>query len=169
MSAVIFDLDLTLVDSSKSEQARSKRDWPLVYSLIPSFTIYSGIREVFNFIREKNIEVAIVSTAPRAYIERVVNYFNIPCNYIVGYHDAKPVKPHPAPMLKALSELNSPPQNVISFGDRRIDILSSNAANIKSVACLWGTKEKDLLVNSSPWHIIDSPLDIIPLLGYQAF
>lgn len=165
MFAVIFDLDLTLVDSSKSEQARSRRDWTLVYSLIPSFSIYPGIPEVFDYIREKKIKVAIVSTAPRTYIERVVNYFSIPCDCIVGYHDAKPIKPHPAPMLKALCELNTSSQNTISFGDRRIDILSSNSANIKSVACLWGTKEKDLLVNSSPWQIIESPLDIIPLLG----
>lgn len=165
MSAVIFDLDLTLIDSSNSEQARSKRDWPLVYSLIPSYSLYPGITEAFDYIKKKNIKVAIVSTAPRAYIERVVNYFSIPCDCIVGYHDAKPIKPHPAPMFKALCELKTIPQNVISFGDRRIDIISSNSANIKSVACLWGTKEKELLVNSFPWQIIESPLDIIPLLG----
>ena len=33
--AVIFDLDLTLVDSSLSESARRIRDWKTVYTLIP--------------------------------------------------------------------------------------------------------------------------------------
>lgn len=61
MKNVIFDLDMTLVDSSIAESARKQRNWPLVYSMIPSFTLYSGMGEVFDFIRNNNIRVAIVS------------------------------------------------------------------------------------------------------------
>ncbi len=161
---IIFDLDLTLVDSTIAESARSQRNWPLTYSLIPKFTLYDGIEEVFDFIRSNNIKVCIVSTAPRAYVEKVVKHFNIPCSCIIGYYDAKPIKPDSAPMLKALELMNEPASNVISFGDRVIDIQASNAANVESVACFWGSKEKEALLSSSYKYAAYNPNEIIGLI-----
>ena len=165
MKSVIFDLDLTLVDASIADHARKNRDWQLVYSLIPSFKLYDGLSVVFDYIRNHGIKVCIVATAPRSYVERVIRCFAIPCNYIVAYHDAKPIKPHPAPMCKALELLEEHSFNVISFGDRTIDIISSRCANIKSAACLWGTKESRELRECSPDIILNSPSDILEYLG----
>lgn len=164
MKNIIFDLDLTLVDSSVAESARSQRNWQQTYSLISQFTLYDGLEDVFDTIRSNNIKVCIVSTAPRTYVEKVVLYFKIPCMYVIGYHDAKPIKPHPAPMLKALELMKESENNVISFGDRAIDILASNAARIESVACFWGTKEKNVLLSSGYKHAILSPTEIISLI-----
>lgn len=72
--SVIFDLDLTLVDSSIAEDARKSRNWGLVYSLISKFRMYNAIREVCESIRSNNMKVAIVSTAPRPYLERVCKF-----------------------------------------------------------------------------------------------
>ena len=164
MKNVIFDLDMTLVDSSIAESARKQRNWPLVYSMIPSFTLYSGMGEVFDFIRNNNIRVAIVSTSPRPYVERVCRYFNIPTNAIMGYHDCGRIKPAPDGMFRALNEIGSLPQDTVSFGDRAIDIQASNAAGVKSVACLWGTSERFALASSNPSETILSPNEIITLI-----
>ena len=164
MRSIIFDLDLTLVDSTIAEQARKERNWSYVYSLIPQFTVYEGLEEVFDIIRKHNIKACIVSTAPRPYIERIIAQFNIPCKYIVSYHDAKPIKPHPAQMLKALEIMDEPCEKVISFGDRVIDIQASNVANIESVACFWGTKERKELIYSEYRHAIVKPSEIITLI-----
>lgn len=83
---------------------------------------------------------------------------------IVAYHDAKPIKPHPAPMLKALELIGCSAKEAISFGDRVIDIQASNAANIESVACFWGTKEKADLIHSRYTHAIISPSEILTLI-----
>ena len=138
MRKIIFDLDLTLVDTTIVEQARHDRNWQLAYSLIPKCKLYEGIEEVLAIIRNNNINTCIVSTSPRTYVEKVVDYFNLPIQHIVAYHDAKPIKPHPAPMLKALELMGCRADEAISFGDRVIDIQASNAANIESVACFWG-------------------------------
>lgn len=163
--AVIFDLDLTLVDSTSSEPARHIRDWKTVYSLIPQYRLYDGLNEVFSYIRNNYIKVAIVSTAPSIYVQRVVNQFNIPTDFIVGYHDAKPIKPNPVPMIKALNLLDIRPADTISFGDRAIDILAAKRAQIESIACLWGTKEKSTLLDSPYDALIDEPREIITLLS----
>lgn len=164
MKSIIFDLDLTLIDTSVLEASRHNRDWQKAYQLIPQTTMFSGMKEVLDIIRSNNIKTAIVSTSPRPYIEKLVTYYNIPAGYIVSYHDAKPIKPHPAQMLKALELMGVPASNVVSFGDRVIDIQASNAAGIESVACLWGTKERTQLICSNYKHIIVKPKEILTLI-----
>jgi phosphoglycolate phosphatase-like HAD superfamily hydrolase len=164
MKNIIFDIDLTLVDTSCIEEARKNRNWQLAYMLIPKTIMYEGIQEVLETIRKYNIKCSIVSTSPRTYVERLVQYYQMPIKYIVGYHDAHPIKPHPAPMLKALEIMDVNASDTISFGDREIDIVASNAAKIESVACFWGTKEKDKLLNSGYAHAINKPIEILKLI-----
>ena len=164
MKSIIFDLDLTLVDSMLAEQARSERNWPKAYSFIPQFTVYDGLLAIFDLIRKHNIKASIVSTSPRTYVEKVVEHFQLPIQWIVGYYDAKPHKPNAAPMLRALEMMSEQADNVISFGDRVIDIQASNAANVESVACFWGTKERTQLVRSGYRHAIIEPREIITLI-----
>lgn len=132
--------------------------------MIPKCTLYEGIDEVFAIIRKFGIKSCIVSTSPRPYVERLVAQFNIPVKWIVSYHDAKPIKPHPASMLKALELMQCSAKETISFGDRVIDIQASNAAGIESVACFWGTKEKRELLHSGYSHAIVKPEEIITLI-----
>ena len=164
MKHIIFDLDLTLVDTTVCESARHSKDWQTVYSLIPQCTMYEGVKEVLEIIRKNNIKVCIVSTSPRPYIEKIVAHFNIPCQWIVSYHDAKPIKPHPAQMLKALELMSCQAKEVVSFGDRVIDIQASNVAGIECVACFWGTKEKKELLNSGYSHAIVKPSEILTMI-----
>ena len=164
MRDIIFDLDLTLVDTTICEEARHQRNWQLAYSLIPQCNLYEGMEEIFSIIRKHSIPTCIVSTSPRTYVEKVVSHFNIPVTHIVSYHDAKPIKPHPAQMLKALELMKTTSDKAISFGDRVIDIDASNAANIESVACFWGTKEKSQLLHSAYRHAIKHPSEILTLI-----
>jgi HAD superfamily hydrolase (TIGR01549 family) len=164
MKSIIFDLDLTLIDTTILEPLRHNKQWQEAYRKIPETTMYNGISTVLDIIRKNNIPCAIVSTSPRPYVEKIVSYYNIPVHHIVSYHDAKPIKPHPAQMIKALELLGKSAKEVISFGDRVIDIQASNAAGIESVACFWGTKEKSELLHSDYSHAIVRPEEILTLI-----
>ena len=164
LKGVIFDLDLTLVDTSILENARKSRNWQEAYRLIPATYLYPGIQSAMRQIREKGIIMTIVSSSPHPYVEKIAAYHKIPAGFIVGYHDAHPIKPHPAPMLKALELMGEKAENVISFGDRAIDMMASKNAGIKAVACLWGTQEKSLLLSSPYDQVINSPSEIMQLL-----
>ena len=135
----------------------------MAHSLIPRFKLYDGMQEVFDYLRETEIDAAIVSTAPSTYVKNVVDYFSIPIQTVIGYHDA-PRKPSPDGMIKAMDEMDATPADTISFGDRSIDIIASHAAGIKSVGCLWGTKENAILLASGPDLVLNSPGGIIELL-----
>ena len=164
MKSVIFDLDLTLIDTTCLEQFRHNRQWQEAYANIPNTSMYEGIFSILEIIRKHKITTAIVSTSPRPYVEKIVSYYNIPAQHIVSYHDAKPIKPHPAQMLKALELMGVQAKDTISFGDRVIDIQASNAAGIESVACFWGTKEKGELLRSGYSHAIVKPEEILTLI-----
>lgn len=164
MKNVIFDLDLTIIDTSCLEQFRHNRQWQEAYLNIPHTSIYKGMEKVLDIVRKHNINCAIVSTSPRTYVEKIVSFYNLPISHIVSYHDASPIKPHPAQMLKALELMEVSAKNTISFGDRAIDIEASNAAGIESVACFWGTKEKSELLRSDYSHAIIHPEEIITLI-----
>jgi phosphoglycolate phosphatase-like HAD superfamily hydrolase len=144
IKGVILDLDQTLVDSTPACLARKRRDWGEVYSLIPIFHIYDGVREFIDIAKRYDVKIGIVSTAPHTYVKKVLISHSINYDVIVGYHDAAPIKPHPAPMLKALHLMNLRPDEVISFGDRYVDEKSSRSACIRFVRCLWGSDEFQL-------------------------
>ena len=164
MKNVIFDLDQTLVDTSFLETYRNTRNWKGAYNNIPHCRLYNELLDVFQYIRNNSIKVCIVSSSPKSYVERIVSYFNIPADYIVGYHDTYHRKPNPEPMLKAMTLLNCTPNSVISFGDRAIDIISAHNAGIMAVGCAWDTKEMILLKNSTPDKIIYTPIEILDIL-----
>jgi len=161
---LIFDLDLTLIDSSIAEPYRNSRLWQSVYNLIPKFIPYPGIIESLHKFKEEGHQICIVTSSPSSYCERVLKHWNIPYDYTVCYHDTSNRKPYPDPIFKALSLLNKPASKALSFGDRDIDIIASNKAGVASVACLWGTKDEDTLLVSKPTHSIKSSEELVKLV-----
>lgn len=161
---LIFDLDQTLIDTSSAEQYRNSRQWAQVYPIIPNFTIYEGLIDLFKYLTDNDYRICIVTTSPSTYCQKVLDHWSIPYNYKVCYHDVTNKKPHPEAFLKALAYLESNPNEALSFGDRAIDIQASKAAGIPSVACLWGTAESQLLTAAKADYVIKTPAEALTIL-----
>lgn len=165
-TGLIFDLDLTLIDSKIAEPHRNARQWAKVYETIPSFTPYGGINEVLEYIESQKIPYCIVTSSPSSYCVKVCNHWKINTAFSVCYHDTQRRKPHPDPINLALQKLGVNADRVLSFGDRDIDIIASNAAGVKSVACLWGAEDAETLIRSNPAYTLDKPQQIIELVDF---
>lgn len=139
--AYIFDLDQTIVDSSIAEIYRKKQDWKRVYSLIPQFSLYDGIDEIFRILNQKGEKICIVTSSPKIYCSKVINHFGLQIDTVVTYHDTEKHKPYPEPMLKAIELLQEKPINIISIGDAENDIIASRKAGVVSCLALWGVQE----------------------------
>ena len=161
---LIFDLDLTLINSSIAEPYRKKRDWQNVYTQIPSFTEYEGISEVLHYLEEFKIPYAIVTSSPAPYCKKVCGHWKFSQTHLVTFYDTARRKPYPDPIQMALTKLKAQPNDALSFGDRDIDILASNAAGVPSVACLWGSEDREALLKAKPTYIISHPGEIIKLV-----
>lgn len=124
---LILDLDQTMVDSRCAKTLRSQRDWRSVDLLIPRFIVAPGAIELG---RIEDLKIAVVTKSPATYARKVLQHFGIRSDALVGYHDASPRKPHPAPTAKALELLNLSPHDVWAAGDHADDLLSARAAGI---------------------------------------
>lgn len=163
--AIIFDLDMTLIDSSPVEHLRRSRSWGAVYREIPKLTPYPGIISLLNSIFSLGIPIAIVTNSPSSYCHRVLQHFGWEVDSTICYHDVRQRKPSPEPMLLAIKQMGVGANETISVGDRANDILSSQRAGIDSVGAFWGTEERLLLSGSRPTHSAESANELKKILN----
>lgn len=164
MKAVLFDLDQTLIDSTPALPLRDKRQWNLVYPMIPSLRPYDGIPELLKELRSRQVSISIVTSAPSSYCNRVLRQWNWDIQAVVCYHDTLLHKPHPEPILKALEKLGVQASQAISVGDRAQDTLAARAAGVFTVGALWGSDERQTLASSHPDALCKSTFDLAALL-----
>lgn len=156
MKAIIFDLDQTLVDSRHIEHLRRSRQWSIVYQKIPAILAYDGINEVLSVTRDNGIKLAIVSSSPSSYVQRVVRQFGWSFDFTVCYHDTIQHKPHQAPFIEATNRLEIAARDCWAVGDEPKDIIAARAAGMYTVAALWGSLNKVSLKITKPDAIFET-------------
>ena len=72
----------------------------------------------------------------------VMNYFKV----LIGRESITHPKPHPEPILKALSTLNANPENTWMIGDTKLDLIAAKEANVHGVGVLCGYGHRDELM-----------------------
>jgi HAD superfamily hydrolase (TIGR01509 family) len=153
---VIFDLDLTLVDTQLAQPFRDKRDWANVYKLIPTMLPYNDIDNLIQFLNQNNIPIAIVTKSPKPYCEKIIQQWNWKIDAMVCYHDVRQRKPHPESILKAIQLLNVNACDAVSIGDVGDDITASKSAGVFSIGASWGCLNLINLQSSNPDIIINT-------------
>ena len=160
IKALIFDLDLTLVDSQHLEHLRITQQWSIVYQKISTISAYEGIDELLSIIKPMNVKLAIVSLAPSSYVRRVVQHFGWSFDIMVCYHDTTQHKPHPEPFIEAANRLNIIAKNCWAVGDNPKDIFAAKKSGMYAVAALWGSLDKESLKKTKP----DAMFETVPSL-----
>ena len=153
---VIFDLDLTLVDTQLAQPLRDRRDWNNVYKLIPKMLPYDDVNNLIEFLNQNSVPIAIVTKAPKTYCQRIINQWNWKIDAIVCYHDVTKRKPHPESILMAIQLLNVKACDVVSIGDVGDDIIASKGAGVFSIGATWGCLDLQNLQSSNPDITINS-------------
>ncbi len=148
--SVVFDLDQTLINSQPIEPLRRLRKWSLVYQKISTLTAYNGINDLLSRLESKGIKLAIVTSSPSGYAQRVLDHFEWIFDVMVCYHDTNQHKPHPAPFLEASDRLKIPTKDCWAVGDKPSDIIGARKAGMYTVAALWGSLDKESLKKAKP-------------------
>ena len=104
VNAFIFDLDMTLVDSSKVEHLRESRRWSTIRKNLDDITLYPTIKRTLDLISRMNIPWAVVTSSPESYCRPVLEFLGLKPDVTVCYHDTNKHKPHPAPLFARSEE-----------------------------------------------------------------
>ena len=91
----------------------------------------------------------------------IMDYFDV----LVGREDVEFPKPHPEPILKAISKLQIDTNDVWMIGDTCMDILSAKSANIQSIAVTSGyASEESLKSCTDSDKIVDNALKAVQFI-----
>ena len=82
---------------------------------------------------------------------------------VVTAEDVDNAKPHPEPVERALSLLDSEPRDTVFIGDSPHDLASGQAAGVSTAAVLWGPFDPDFLKSREPTHLLERPSEILTL------
>lgn len=144
VDAVLFDLDMTLIDSSRLAPMRDRHDWSAVSKSIGLIELYPGVTELIQAIRDRGLKVGIVSSAPKFYIERTCHRFGWNMDVTIGFHDCQTTKPDSGPLCMAAELLGIATNRCIYVGDSEIDMLAAQSALMPFYAAGWSEQGLDL-------------------------
>lgn len=133
---ILLDLDQTLVLTAAIEPLRRRGHWPDVYRSFDKTSVPPGTRQFIAYASRIG-KVAVVTTAPRTYAQRLLAFHRLEVPVAIAYHDVTRIKPDPQPILKAAEKLKIPASRCIHIGDSTDDIAGAHAAGAVPVLLCW--------------------------------
>lgn len=110
-------------------------------------------------LRERGIKLAVLSNReyPRLVLERtgLAKYFDEIVGALEPYGKL-PYKPNPAMMNELLRHMNIPASKTVYVGDADIDIVTAEAAGVRSIGITTGNFTKEDFALMGAWKSIDT-------------
>lgn len=107
--------------------------------------LFHGLENILLMLETKKIPWGIVTNKPANLTEKLLKKLNLfdrtPC--IVSGDTLTERKPHPAPLIYAAKLLDRSPLDCCYIGDAERDIQAAKAANMYSIAALYGYIHQD--------------------------
>ena len=144
---ILFDMDMTLIDSSIAKQYG--KNYKEVQKHISEFSLYEGIKEVVQQLSEQYI-IYIVSGNVGSTIKKVIQYFqlNIPLENVYGYRQGYPMenlarkkKVMQVAIDSILQTHHNLKSDIIYIGVEVSDYKACLEYGVEFVGCLWGNEE----------------------------
>lgn len=129
---------------------------------------YNGVPEMLKELRLKGIHTAVVSNKFDSAVKQLCKkYFGDLIQVAIGENEEAGVRKKPAPdsVFRAMEELKVSIENVIYAGDSETDVQTAKNAEIDCIGCAWGFRSKDILKHEGAKYIIDSPQEILKIVG----
>lgn len=123
-----------------------------------------GAREAIELAKQY-ATLGIVTTKTAEYSKemleymRIMHYFDV----LIGREDVTHPKPHPEPVLKAISKLNADKNRCWLIGDTPMDLGAADAAGIKSIAVTCGYASREELCRHTP-KIASNTLEAVKII-----
>ena len=125
-------------------------------------TIFEGLKEQLDALKEKGIRLAIVSNKMDAQTQRVVRetygegYFD----YVTGQKPGGPLKPDITEVVGAMSYFGVTPAECLYFGDTSTDMITGKRAGIYTVGVLWGFRGREELESHGADALLTHPSEL---------
>ena len=129
-------------------------------------TLYDGIRELIDYLKDNGYKTAVLSNKPVGAVEDVIRaffdegIFDVVC----GDNGTFRLKPSNEGLLRVMDELGVTKDEVIYVGDTSTDMKTGKGADVFTIGCEWGFRTYDELKENGADLIVKTPFDIINFL-----
>lgn len=130
-------------------------------------TEFEGVYDTIKTLHEQGYKLAIVTTKKRYTVEmglkltKLDPFFDV----VVTLDDVTHAKPDPEPLLKALEQLGSKPENAIMVGDNNHDIEGGKNTGTLTAGVAWAMKGREYIESFHPDFVLDNMSDLLDILG----
>lgn len=165
---VLVDLDETL---APTEFLRAERHNRIAVSLsdvadYSSLTLHAGMREALDDL-QRDYSVGLVTSSPRWYVDQLLTSQLHDFQFVVTitYDDVANIKPHPEPLLLALSQLGVAARAAVYIGDDLVDQQAAVSAGVAFLGAGWAdspTFPLDSVVVAHPSKLVGHVREACP-------
>ncbi|MET3852221.1 MULTISPECIES: pyrophosphatase PpaX [unclassified Paenibacillus] len=130
---------------------------------------FPHVLEVIKELDRRGITMGVVTTKNKPGTFRVLEMFGLDkyMKAIVTVMDVEHPKPHPEPVLMAISQLGADPVATLMVGDSPVDIQSAKAAGARSAGVAWSLKGEKVLREYNPDYILHDMTDLYSLVEQE--
>lgn len=132
-------------------------------------TEYETVFETVQALKEHGFKLGIVTTKIRDTVNmglkltKLDQFFDV----VVTLDDVENAKPHPEPVLKALAQLDSKPEEAIMVGDNHHDVEAGKNAGTKTAGVAWSIKGREYISSYNPDYLLEKMSDLLPIVGVK--
>ncbi len=127
---------------------------------------YDGIVDMLQKLKERNIQLAVLSNKPHPQTVKVVReiFGEGIFSYVQGQKDGMPKKPDPTGVWKLQEKMKVSREDCLYVGDSEVDIRTGHAAGLETVGVLWGFRSKKALEDAGAENLITHPRELLDFL-----
>ncbi len=125
--------------------------------------VYPGVRECLDWLREREVKLAIITNKPAQFIEPLLEekgltgYFD----WLVGGDTLPQQKPDPAALFWVMDKAGVAPGESLFVGDSRNDVRAAKAATVRCVALTYGYNHGEPIADEQPVLVLDDLRELV--------
>ncbi|MCB4796325.1 phosphoglycolate phosphatase [Pseudomonas sp. NP21570] len=125
--------------------------------------VYPGVRECLDWLREREVKLAIITNKPAQFIEPLLEekglagYFD----WLVGGDTLPQQKPDPAALFWVMDNAGVAPGESLFVGDSRNDVRAAKAATVPCVALTYGYNHGEPIADEHPALVLDDLRELV--------
>ena len=125
--------------------------------------VYPGVRECLDWLREREVKLAIITNKPAQFIEPLLEekglggYFD----WLVGGDTLPQQKPDPAALFWVMDKAGVAAGESLFVGDSRNDVRAAKAATVRCVALTYGYNHGEPIADEQPALVLDDLRELV--------
>ena len=126
-------------------------------------TPYEGIPEMLKALKDKGIQLAVLSNKPDRQTVKVVKAIFVEelFDYAQGQKEGIRRKPEPDGVWYLMEQMHVSKEECLYIGDSEVDAATGRNAGLKTIGVLWGFRDRKTLETAGVDDLIDRPDELL--------